>query len=131
LAIQEKKDRIKIKNEAVLKTYTEQLVKDFKNIKRLTQLKLGKTMKQVYRLVTNTINQVQRMGAQTKRNKPQKEKTVKIGKKAPTKENKTNARNNKIIITLWTTVLKKGFQPKTQEEVNKAAKTVTAKSSYK
>ena len=49
------------------------------------------------------------MGVWTKRNKPQKEKTAETGKKAPAKENKMNAGNDKIIIMLWIMVLKKGF----------------------
>jgi len=70
LAIQEKKDRIRIRNEAVLKTYAERLAKDFENMERLTQLRLGEIIKQVYGLVADAINQVQRVGAQTERNEP-------------------------------------------------------------
>ena len=70
MAIQEKKDRIRIRNEAVLKTYAERLAKDFENMERLTQLRLGEIIKQVYGLVADAINQVQRVGAQTERNEP-------------------------------------------------------------
>jgi len=53
------------------------------------------------------------------------------GNAAPKKTNTGNVVPDKTTTTLWTMVLKKGFRPKTQKEVNKAAKTVTAKSSHK
>jgi len=56
LAIQENKEKLRLRKEAVLKTFAKRLANDFQNIERLTQMNLGETMKKVFTIVTDAIN---------------------------------------------------------------------------
>lgn len=57
LTIQGNKEKTRLRREAVLKTFAERLANDFQNMERLTQLSLGGTMRRVFTIVSDAINQ--------------------------------------------------------------------------
>lgn len=58
LNIQENKEKTRLRREAVLKTFAERLANDFQNMERLTQLSLGGTIRRVFAIVSDAVNQV-------------------------------------------------------------------------
>ena len=153
LDIQANKEKKRLRKEAVLKTFAERLANDFQNMERLTNMKLGATMKQVFLIVSDAINLTNReTGAaghvRDKTDPPReeagtgrKEESTSTGPKSKAPIDRGPKKNNNgkpkgkgdqsqdetaKTAMLWTQVLKKNFRPQDQQEEKKAGKVVSA-----